>query len=79
MSATSITNQAASTVGEFVNAGVSAITANSPITTANIGGAAVAAADGAKFKSFFNGINSLKDSSKDKFSNFLSTNKTFKK
>jgi hypothetical protein len=71
-----MTNQAASTVGEIVTAGVSALAANSPITTSGI---VVAGAEGAKFKSFFNGINSLKDSSKDKFSNFLLTNKSFKK
>ena len=71
----SISVQAASTVGDLVNAGVAVLTNTGNLTTP----ISTMANDNANFKSFFKGINNLKDHSKDKFSNFLLTNKTFKK
>lgn len=62
-----ITHTAAA-IGDMVNAGVSTLAANG------------STADNANFKSFvFKGISNFKDHSKDKLSNFLLTNKTFKK
>ncbi len=76
-SASSLTSHAASTVGELVNAGVTALA--SPITTASVY-SNTTIAENANVKSmFFKGINTFKDQSKDKFSNFLLTNKGFKK
>jgi hypothetical protein len=77
-----LTNQAANTVGDLVNAcGVAVLSTTTNLATPNALSSSTAHTEqNANFKSFvFKGINNLKDQSKDKFTNFLLTNKSFKK
>lgn len=63
-----LTNTATAALGDMVNASVSTLTSSN------------GSIDNTNFKSFvFKGITNFKDHSKDKLSNFLLTNKTFKK